>query len=140
MHIDHVKLWKRKKYIDLWTVPHILTGTILASFFYWLQFDFLLNILISTILLISWEFIEYFIILDVKEKLSNSISDILAGWLGFSIMYFFILKFSFDLIYPLESYQIAHHTKAAYMGLIFPLNLQAKTLSFHQLQLLVELK
>ncbi len=100
MPIDHVKLWKRKKYIDLWSVPHILTGTILASFFYWLQFDFLLNILISTILIISWEFIEYFIILDVKEKLSNSISDILAGWLGFSIMYFFILKFSFDLIYP----------------------------------------
>ncbi len=97
--IDNAKLWAEGRYVDLWTVPHILAGVILAAVFNWLGISFWLNLLLSSILIISWEFFELHF-LNVHEHLSNKVMDVVTGWLGFFVMYIFIVKFGITAIIP----------------------------------------
>ncbi len=99
MKIDHAKLWEEGRYIDLWTIPHLLAGVVLCGLLNWLGADFWLNLAISSLLIIIWEFFEYYA-LNVHEYFSNNISDIVCGWLGFIIMYGFIIKYTISIVLP----------------------------------------
>ena len=95
MSIDHSKLWAEGKYVDLWTIPHILSGVIMAGSFYWLGFSFWPNIISSIILMIGWEFFELHF-LGIHEHLSNKVMDVVTGIIGFFAMYGFIIKYSIN--------------------------------------------
>ena len=99
MKLDHAKLWGEGRYIDLWTIPHVLAGVLLGGYLYWFGVSLLINITITAILVISWEFFELYC-LGVHEHLTNSLTDILVALIGFIITYAFILKYSIATIIP----------------------------------------
>jgi len=91
--IDHAKLWSEKKYIDTWSIPHLLAGVVLVGIFSWLGFSFWPNLILSFLLIIGWEFFELYI-LGIHEHYSNKVMDVILGIIGFFIMYAFILKYN----------------------------------------------
>ena len=97
--IDNADLWAEGKYIDFWTIPHLLTGIILVGLLNWLRIDFWPNFLISSIIIVGWEFFELHI-LNIHEHLTNTIMDVVTGIFGFLFMYGLIIKYSIDLIIP----------------------------------------
>ena len=99
MRIDHAKLWSEGRYVDLWTIPHILAGVLLAGYFYWLGILFITNLLITTLLVIAWEFFELHF-LGVHEHFTNSVTDIVVALIGFAITYGFIINYPFATIIP----------------------------------------
>ena len=99
MKIDHAKLWAEGRYIDLWTIPHILAGVLLGGYLYWLGVSFEINLAVTTILVISWEFFELHF-LGVHEYFTNSLMDIIVALIGFAFMYFLIIKYSLETVIP----------------------------------------
>jgi phosphatidylglycerophosphate synthase len=99
MKINHVRLWKEGKYIDMWSIPHILCGFVFAGIFNYLGIGLWLNLILSILIMIWWEFFEL-IFLDVHEYFTNKTMDILMGLAGFFIMYALILKFGIKTIFP----------------------------------------
>jgi len=99
MRIDHAKLWSEGRYVDLWTIPHILAGVLLGGFLYWLGVSFIINLLITTLLVIAWEFFELHF-LGVHEHFTNSLTDIVVALIGFIITYAFIIKYSMETVIP----------------------------------------
>lgn len=97
--INHANLWAEGKYVDLWSMPHILSGVIMGGVFNWLGFNFWLNLTVSAVLMISWEFFELYA-LDVHEHLSNKIMDVVTGLLGFFMMCSLINKYTLTPLIP----------------------------------------
>lgn len=95
----NARLWEEGKYVDLWTLPHILSGVIMAGIFNWLSLIFWPNLLISAALMIGWEFFELYA-LHVHEHLTNKVMDVVTGLLGFFTMYSLIIKYSAAAISP----------------------------------------
>jgi len=91
--IDHAKLWSEKKYIDTWSIPHLLAGVVLVGIFSWLGLSFWPNLILSLILITGWEFFELYI-LGIHEHFSNKVMDVILGIIGFFIMYALILKYN----------------------------------------------
>jgi hypothetical protein len=99
MKINHAKLWAEGHYIDLWTIPHILAGILLCGYLYWLNVPLLINISITAVIVISWEFFEFHF-LGVHEHLTNSLTDIIVALIGFIITHALILKYSIEAFLP----------------------------------------
>ena len=97
--IKNTDLWAEGKYIDLWTIPHIMAGIILAGLINLFGVHFWLNIIISTLIMIGWEFFELYA-LDVHEQFTNKIMDVVTGIFGFLVMYWFIVKYTIGPIFP----------------------------------------
>ena len=95
----NARLWDEGKYIDLWTVPHIMSGVIMAGLFYWLGFGFWTNLLASAGLMVIWEFFELYA-LGVHEHMTNKVSDVVTGLLGFAATYSLINKYSIGRLVP----------------------------------------
>ncbi|MFA6227121.1 MAG: hypothetical protein WC631_01395 [Candidatus Paceibacterota bacterium] len=99
MIIDHANLWKEGKYIDMWSVPHVLCGVIFAGILNWLGIGFLSNLILSTIIMIGWEFFELYV-LNVHEYITNKIMDVVTGLIGFFIMYSSISRYGIKAMLP----------------------------------------
>ena len=91
--------WVEGRYVDLWTIPHILAGVVLAGFLNWFSLSFWSNIIISMLIIIGWEFFELYM-LDIHEHIPNKIMDVLTGLIGFLGMHYFINIFSIGPIIP----------------------------------------
>ncbi|OGH77975.1 MAG: hypothetical protein A2469_01205 [Candidatus Magasanikbacteria bacterium RIFOXYC2_FULL_40_16] len=81
-----IKIWNEGKYIDFWAVNHILGGAILAYIFIHLDISFLAGLAISSATMIVWELYE--IKLKIQEAVSNRVTDIITGLLGFIGYYY----------------------------------------------------
>jgi hypothetical protein len=92
-------IWKEGKYIDLWTIPHVLSGVVFAGFLDYFGFNFLGNFLIYSFFNIGWEFFELYAF-NVHEHIPNKIMDVVTGWIGFFVMYLLIIKIDIALIIP----------------------------------------
>jgi hypothetical protein len=99
MKINNADLWKEGKYVDMWSIPHVLCGVILVGVFYYFKIGFWPNLILSTIIMIAWEFFELYV-LDVHEYITNKIMDVVTGLIGFFIMYTLIIKFSIKTMTP----------------------------------------
>jgi len=84
----YVKVWKMRKYGDLWSVNHTLAGGILACLFMFFNAPFLAALAISFFILLGWEFYE--ITHNVHETIYNRISDMIVGMAGFLIVYYLV--------------------------------------------------
>jgi uncharacterized membrane protein YjjP (DUF1212 family) len=85
----NTRLWSEGKHLDLWSLVHLLGGGVLAGGLFLLNFNTNSILLISFIILISWEIIE--IILGIKEHETNILSDIIIGFAG-SIIVLYLMK------------------------------------------------
>jgi hypothetical protein len=79
----YIKIWTMRKYLDLWSVNHILAGSILASLFIFFNAPFLAAMAISFFILLGWEFYE--ITHKLHETIYNRICDMIVGMAGFFI-------------------------------------------------------
>ena len=76
--------WKEGKYVDLWTINHILSGFLVAGWGSFLGFSLPTLFIIATVLFVGWEIIErYFTV----EHLPNQIMDVVFDYLGFGIFF-----------------------------------------------------
>jgi|SRR3989338_10420591 len=91
----YFKVWKERNYFDLWHINHLLAGILLAGLVIFFDFGFLIGIISSLIIMVSWEIFE--ILKKVKESNFNRAMDIILGVVGFFILYFiqdrYILSF-----------------------------------------------
>jgi len=86
-------LLQDRTHIDYWSVIHFFSGVILAILFKYLGFRFIISFSIAFIILFLWEIIEPLLFKSFNwrfgEKISNQITDIIFGCLGF-ILYWFL--------------------------------------------------
>lgn len=81
--------WKEGRYIDLWSVNHILSGVVLAALLFNFSVGFWPAFIFATILFVGWEVYE--VLVGIKEHTSNMVMDVvcdLAGFLYVAFAYF----------------------------------------------------
>jgi hypothetical protein len=88
--IDQDYIWQEGKYIDFWSIPHVIIGALLAWIFEFVGLNFYLNLGLSFGIMFGWEFFELYV-LHAEEYLPNKVMDVVTGLIGFFIMYYFIL-------------------------------------------------
>lgn len=95
MKINHDFIWQEGKYIDFWSIPHVLIGSLLAWLFMFWNWNFYTNLLVSFSIILGWEFFELYA-LDVHEHFPNKVFDVITGVIGFYVMYWLILKYGLN--------------------------------------------
>lgn len=80
-------IWTEGKYIDFWSIPHILIGFVIGVLLIdLLKLSFLISLFAVTIIKIGWEIWEDKYL--IKEQFTNKIFDVICGIIGFLIFYF----------------------------------------------------
>lgn len=79
--------WKKEgRYIDLWSVVHVLSGIALGFYPRYFGFSILATFVIVTLILIMYEMFE--VIVKIEEYPTNRVTDVLFGLVGFAPVYF----------------------------------------------------
>ncbi|MFH1307699.1 MAG: hypothetical protein ABIH72_02515 [archaeon] len=86
--------WREGKYIDSWSIIHLLSGFGLGVILLLiLKLPFLNTILVTISLLILAEILE-----PAKETIENRISDVLIGFLGFILAFIAYLNLNKEIL------------------------------------------
>jgi hypothetical protein len=75
-------IWREGKYLDLWSVPHFLSGMCVAFGLFFLDFATNAAFIIALLLLIAYEMFE--VIAKIEETRWNRILDIVVGMASFT--------------------------------------------------------
>jgi hypothetical protein len=70
-------IWREGKYLDLWSVPHFLSGISVALGLHILGFDFWAAVVIGFLLLVAYEMFE--VIAKIEETQMNRVLDVVVG-------------------------------------------------------------
>lgn len=84
----------RGKYIDLWTVPHVISGVVIAYLIYFANITFSIGFWIALSIGIGWELFERITRLSRTEAFTNSLGDIVTAQLGFVVAFLLLQKFN----------------------------------------------
>lgn len=94
-------IWRHGKYVDTWSLVHLLSGFLLVSTFYWYGFALAEVMGLSISLLLLWEAFEAMI--KIIEPSANVVMDIIIGiagaWAGAYLYFFAGWEFSAVLYY-----------------------------------------
>lgn len=92
-------IWKHGKYLDLWSLVHLLSGFLLGSSFYWLGAGLVMALVLSVLLMVLWEVFE--LTTKIIEPSTNVTVDIIVGFAGFAVSavlhYWLVLPFNLPL-------------------------------------------
>jgi hypothetical protein len=77
-------IWREGKYIDLWSLVHLLSGFILAGWLSFIGAPLHASVGIATIIFAVWEIFEHVYKIEVT---SNQITDLIVNYVGFFIFY-----------------------------------------------------
>lgn len=80
-----IKIWVNRRYIDLWSLNHLLTGGVIAGVSVLSSIPFWTSVIILFFLLFLWEVYE--ILIKIKETVANRVLDIVFGLIGYATMY-----------------------------------------------------
>lgn len=122
-----IGIWKEGKYFDLWHVNHFLAGVLLAGVTLIFGIDLFWGFVVSFILMIAWEFFEYFS--KIHETMFNRIMDVFLSTLSFGLVvyleqnilsqaefmqmfYVSLVLYIFLELWGFRAYQIAKEAKA----------------------------
>ncbi len=75
----------RGKFIDLWTVPHVISGLVIAYLALFAQMNYSTAFWMALSVGIGWELVERITRLSRTEAYTNSLSDIVGAQLGFTV-------------------------------------------------------
>lgn len=78
-------IWREGKWLDLWSVVHLLTGASIGFTFHLLPFDALSSTVIVLLALISYEMWEK--IVEIEEAPTNRVMDVVVGMVSFIPIY-----------------------------------------------------
>jgi hypothetical protein len=84
----------RGKYVDLWTVPHIISGIVIAYLVYFADIKFDVGFWIALTIGIGWELFERVTRLSRTEAYTNSLCDIITAQIGFVVAFLLLQKFN----------------------------------------------
>jgi len=101
-------IWREGKYLDLWSVPHFLSGMAVAFGLFFLDFATNAAFIIAILLLVAYEMFE--VIAKIEETRWNRILDILVGMASFTPTFLLVPSIprawaigAFSLILALDS-------------------------------------
>jgi uncharacterized membrane protein HdeD (DUF308 family) len=86
----YIKIWNEGKYLDFWSINHILGGLVFARFLIFINFSFWIGFFIALLYMLLWEVYE--IAKKVKETNANRILDVLTGVFGFLLGFYLITE------------------------------------------------
>ncbi len=84
----------RGKYIDLWTLPHIISGVVIGYLLYFFNVSFGVGFWVALSVGIGWELFERITRLSKTEAYTNSLGDIVAAQVGFVAAFYLLQKFN----------------------------------------------
>lgn len=84
----------RGNYIDLWTVPHLISGVIVGYLIFFFGIGFNSGFWIALSIGIGWELFERITHLSHTEAYTNSIGDIVVAQAGFAAAFYLLQKFN----------------------------------------------
>ena len=85
-------IWREGEYLDLWSVPHFLSGMCVGFVLLFLGFDFRSAWIIALLLLIAYEMFE--VIAQIEETRMNSFLDVVVGMSSFMLTFIFLPQLS----------------------------------------------
>jgi FtsH-binding integral membrane protein len=85
MNLFNGKYWEGR-FIDLWSIPHFLTGVVIALIIVFFGQSFMTGFLVTMAVAIAWEIFE--ILIKVHEINTNSITDIFVALIGYCIFFY----------------------------------------------------
>lgn len=83
----HWSIWREGKYLDLWSINHVVSGMFLGAIFYLLGGNFIMSSIAALATMIIWELFE--IVKKIHETLINKVVDVIVGYVGFILSYYF---------------------------------------------------
>ena len=84
----------RGKYVDLWTVPHVISGIVIAYLVYFANIPLTIGFWIALTIGIGWELFERITRLSRTEAYTNSLGDIVTAQIGFVVAFLLLEKFN----------------------------------------------
>lgn len=75
-------IWREGEYLDLWSVPHFLSGMAVAFSLFFFGFATNAAFIIAFLLLVAYEMFE--IIAEIEETRWNRVLDVVVGMLSFT--------------------------------------------------------
>ncbi len=75
-------IWREGKYLDLWSVPHFLSGMCVAFALFFLGFALNAALTIAFLLLVAYEMFE--VIAQIEETRWNRVLDVVVGMASFA--------------------------------------------------------
>lgn len=90
------RYWKEGRYIDLWSINHVLSGVVLGALAWSFGMSFGWSLLLALALFVGWELLE--IAVGIKEHMPNMVMDVVCDLFGFlaAAYWFFILEKPFS--------------------------------------------
>ena len=89
--LDEMNIWKEGRYLDAWSVNHLLSGAIFTGWLLTFGLNILIIFFLHLVLAIVWEIFEA--LFGICEHLSNRIMDVVVGNIGFFLVYIFSINF-----------------------------------------------
>lgn len=86
---ERTDIWREGKWLDMWSVVHVLSGISLGYVIYLLKFDSVAALVIATLLLIAYELWEAMV--KIEETRTNRVMDVVVGLASFVPAYFWLI-------------------------------------------------
>ena len=83
------KFWWDGKFLDLWSIPHLLFGIVTILLFNQIGLDLVGGLFLTLLIAFLWEIFEYS--KRWHEFLTNSLSDIVVAIIGYTITWLIII-------------------------------------------------
>lgn len=83
-----VDIWREGKWLDLWSVVHLLTGVSLALGFSIFRFGFIPTTIITFFILVSYELLEA--VVQIEETPQNHFMDVAVGLASFMLTFIYL--------------------------------------------------
>jgi len=91
--LQRTDIWREGNYLDLWSVPHLLSGSAVGFSLYFFDFAFNAAFVIALLLLIGYEMFE--VIVKIDETKWNRTLDVVVGMASFVPTFFVASYLSF---------------------------------------------
>lgn len=97
MHFSHdgkfirSDIWREGKYLDLWSVPHFLSGIVLGLIMHFLNYQAVPTFIIAFLILVAYEMFE--VIVKIEETRMNRVLDVVVGMVSFTPTFLFAPMF-----------------------------------------------
>lgn len=91
-------MWREGEYLDLWSVPHFLSGVALALAMRYVGFDVLPTFVVAFLLLVGYEMFEA--LAKIEETRWNRTLDVVVGLVSFTPTYLLSASFAAADIVP----------------------------------------
>lgn len=94
--------WREGDYLDLWSVPHFLSGMVVAFSLFFLGFEARSAFVIAFLLLVGYELFEA--VAEIDETRWNRILDVVVGMTSFTPTFLFLPRI--DTQYALMAFGV----------------------------------